>query len=91
MFKITPGNMSKFINFLNAITIYMSSSNSNSPQQAKEACLYKFQQFLECVLQSLGTNGDPKNTDKYFRVSNYLNIDYTLFIIVQYFSYIFLG
>lgn len=48
----------------------MSSSNSNQPLQSKEACLYKFQQFLECVLQSLGSNGDPKNTDKYFRVSN---------------------
>ncbi|XP_015368271.1 PREDICTED: regulator of telomere elongation helicase 1 homolog, partial [Diuraphis noxia] len=64
---ITPSNMSKFITFLNSVTLYMSSSNSNSPHQAKEACLYKFQQFLECVLQSLGTNGDPKNTDKYFR------------------------
>lgn len=48
----------------------MSSSNSNQPHQSKEACLYKFQQFLECVLQSLGSNGDPKNTDKYFRVIN---------------------
>jgi len=48
----------------------MTSTNSNAPHQAKEACLYKFQQFLECVLQSLGTNGDPKNTDKYFRVRN---------------------
>lgn len=60
--------MSKFISFLSSVTLYMSSSNSNAPHQAKEACLYKFQQFLECVLQSLGTNGDPKNTDKYFRV-----------------------
>lgn len=64
--------MSKFISFLNAVTLYLSSSSSNSPHQAKEACLYKFQQFLECVLQSLGTNGDPKNTDKYFRVSKAL-------------------
>lgn len=47
----------------------MSSSTSNQPQQSKEACLYKFQQFLECILQSLGSNGDTKNTDKYFRVS----------------------
>jgi len=61
--------MSKFINFLNAVTMYMSSSNTNYPLQPKEACLYKFQQFLECILQSLGINGDPKNTDKYFRVS----------------------
>lgn len=61
--------MSKFISFLNAVTMYLSLSHSNSPHQAKEACLYKFQQFLECVLQSLGTNGDSKNTDKYFRVS----------------------
>lgn len=61
--------MSKFISFLNAVTLFMSSSNSNSPHQAKEACLYKFQQFLECVLQSLGINGDLKNADKYFRVS----------------------
>ncbi|XP_027854440.2 regulator of telomere elongation helicase 1 homolog [Aphis gossypii] len=64
---ITPSNMSKFISFLNSVTLYMSSTNSNAPHQAKEACLYKFQQFLECVLQSLGSNGDPKNTDKYFR------------------------
>lgn len=78
--------MSKFINFLNAVTMYMSSSNSNSPHQAKEACLYKFQQFLECVLQSLGTNGDPKNTDKYFRVSIYVNIEYRIFM-VQYFRH----
>lgn len=61
--------MSKFISFLNAVSLYMSSLISNSPHQAKEGCLYKFQQFLECILQSLGTNGDPKNTDKYFRVS----------------------
>lgn len=61
--------MSKFISFLNAVTLYISSSNNNSPHQSKEACLYKFQQFLECVLQSLGTNGDLKNTDKYFRVN----------------------
>jgi len=60
--------MSKFISFLSSVTLYMTSSNSNAPHQAKEACLYKFQQFLECVLQSLGVNGDPKNTDKYFRV-----------------------
>lgn len=66
--------MSKFISFLNAVTLYMSSSNSNSPHQPKEACLYKFQQFLECVLQSLGINGDSKNTDKYFRVSKILII-----------------
>uniref|UniRef100_A0A2S2P209 Regulator of telomere elongation helicase 1 homolog n=1 Tax=Schizaphis graminum TaxID=13262 RepID=A0A2S2P209_SCHGA len=64
---ITPSNMSKFISFLSSVSLYLSSSNSNAPHQAKEACLYKFQQFLECVLQSLGTNGDPKNTDKYFR------------------------
>lgn len=61
--------MSKFISFLNVVTLYMSSSNNISPHQPKEACLYKFQQFLECVLQSLGSNGDSKNTDKYFRVS----------------------
>lgn len=61
--------MSKFINFLNSVTLYMSSFNNISPHQPKEACLYKFQQFLECILQSLGPNGDPKNTDKYFRVS----------------------
>lgn len=61
--------MTKFISFLNAVTLFMSSSSQNAPHQSKEACLYKFQQFLECVLQSLGTNGDPKNTDKYFRVS----------------------
>lgn len=78
--------MSKFINFLNAVTIYISSSNKNSPHQAKEACLYKFQQFLECILQSLGTNGDPKNTDKYFRVSVYVNIEYGI-LIVQYFRH----
>jgi regulator of telomere elongation helicase 1 len=48
----------------------MSSSNNNQPHQSKEASLYKFQQFLECILQSLGSNGDPKNTDKYFRVIN---------------------
>ncbi|XP_050420877.1 regulator of telomere elongation helicase 1 homolog isoform X2 [Adelges cooleyi] len=65
--NITPEKMSTFITFLNAVIVYLSSSNSNSPQQAKEACLYKFQNFLECVLQSLGTNKDPKNTDKYFR------------------------
>lgn len=63
--------MSKFISFLNAVTVYLASTNTNSPHQAKEACLYKFQQFLECILQSLGTNGDPQNTDKYFRVSYY--------------------
>lgn len=61
--------MSKFISFLNVVTLYMSSSNNISPHQSKEACLYKFQQFLECVLQSLGSNGDSKNTDKYFRVN----------------------
>ncbi|VVC45636.1 Hypothetical protein CINCED_3A003007 [Cinara cedri] len=63
---INPSNMSKFISFLNAVILYMSSSNI-SPHQPKEACLNKFQQFLECVLQSLGSTGDPKNTDKYFR------------------------
>jgi len=76
--------MSKFITFLNSVTLYMTSSNSNAPHQAKEACLYKFQQFLECVLQSLGTNGDPKNTDKYFRVRSIVEsvlIVYICFII----------
>lgn len=66
--------MSKFISFLSSVTLYMSSLNSNAPHQAKEACLYKFQQFLECVLQSLGTNGDPKNTDKYFRVRSFVEL-----------------
>lgn len=61
--------MTTFITFLNAVIVYLSSSNVNSPQQAKEACLYKFQNFLECVLQSMGPNKDPKNTDKYFRVN----------------------
>jgi len=71
--------MSKFISFLGSVTLYMSSSNSNAPHQAKEACLYKFQQFLECVLQSLGANGDPKNTDKYFRVRSVVSV-YIVFI-----------
>ncbi|XP_050544968.1 regulator of telomere elongation helicase 1 homolog isoform X2 [Daktulosphaira vitifoliae] len=65
--NITPDKMTTFITFLNAVIVYLSSSNVNSPQQAKEACLYKFQNFLECVLQSMGPNKDPKNTDKYFR------------------------
>lgn len=61
--------MSKFISFLNAVTSFLALSHNNTSYQAKEACLYKFQQFLECILQSLGSNGDSKNTDTYFRVS----------------------
>lgn len=61
--------MSKFISFLNAVTSYLALSHNSTSYQAKEVCLYKFQQFLECILQSLGTNRDSKNTDKYFRVS----------------------
>lgn len=80
--------MSKFISFLNAVTLYMSSCNSNSPHQAKEACLYKFQQFLECVLQSLGTNRDLKNTDKYFRVSKIINYIYIISYITETLYYV---